>query len=98
MSKMQSCHYILSVINLLAMSCLFASCSILSRDNGSKLWPEKYPFLSNGYVNSTSRGFIVRKNKDTLHGYVRMKTNYYSGERLGEVLILPDGKTQKQDI
>ncbi|HMI60327.1 MAG TPA: hypothetical protein VK518_05445 [Puia sp.] len=43
-------------------------------------------------------GYLVKKNNDTLRGYIKMVLSYYEGQTIKDVPLLPFDKTDKKDI
>ena len=65
----------------------------------NRKWPDyKRPFSAAGVTDGVRVGYIVRKQGDTLRGYVNMKTFYYDKETINEVPLLPFDKNEKKDI
>ena len=92
-------------------SCCLAILLILTGCFGSRQraldrkWPGyKRVTLNSDALISVGVGEIIKKNKDTLKGYIKMLTDYYCNEgqndmtRIYDVSLLPFGKEEKTDI
>ncbi len=66
----------------------------------NQVWPVHYRFFTSVSKDLAAvlKGYIVRKNGDTLRGYVKMQTNYDEGETISEVPLLPFDKKREIDI
>jgi hypothetical protein len=94
-------------------SCCLASLLILTGCFGSRQraldrkWPgyKRVAFNSDALI-PVGVGEIIKKNKDTLKGYIKMLTDYYAVPapglrdvtKINDVSLLPFGKEEKTDI
>src|ERR1700688_3834560 len=81
---------------------IFSNCKFLeqrkSQGKLNKIWPKKYSSTSPLWLASVGEGYVLKKNNDTLKGYIKMPAFYNDGEKLNFVPLLPFNKTQEEDI
>jgi hypothetical protein len=76
------------------------SCGVFSKQAKlNRSWPVTYPLFSEMSLIPVRQAIIVKRNNDTLRGYVRMAVNgEYTNDTLKNVPFLPFTKKSKDDL
>jgi hypothetical protein len=75
----------------------FSACGPQKKMN--RIWPVHKGLQMTPYDDAdVERGFVLKKNGDTLRGYLKMVILYPAGGKFDHVPVLPFGKTQAADI
>ena len=81
---------------------IFSNCKFLEQRQSQrkldKIWPTKYSSTSPLWLANVGKGYVLKKNNDTLKGYIKLPAFYNDGEKLNFVPLLPFNKTKKEDI
>ena len=83
--------------SLLASLLIFASC--WPQKKLDRKWPIHKGLKMTPYDDAdVEQGFVLKKNGDTVRGYLKMVILYPEGGKFDHVPVLPYGKTQAADI
>jgi hypothetical protein len=79
---------------------LLTGCGIFSKQARlDRSWPVTYPLFSQMSLIPVRQAVIIKKNNDTLRGYVRMAVNgEYTNDTLKNIPFLPFTKKSKDDL
>src|ERR1700733_8806200 len=84
--------------NRLLVIVIFSGCFLTHQGTLDRMWPVKYGLGTPQQLTAVAEGFILKKDNDTVKGYIRMVIHYYSGETIENVPLLPFHKKEKADI